>query len=123
MLFLSLAGDVLWIIALSIMAGGSRVVWSRTEADVTIPLQFAQSGAPTWRVKRWIALILVPALALLVGVLLVVFNRNSAADPQNALIFFGVRATAAGLLGLVHFRWLGSVIQTLEREGALKPLQ
>ena len=123
MSILTLAGDVLWILSLSIMAGGSRAVWTRTEPGVTIPLQFARNGEPTWRVKRWIALVLVPGLALAVGVVLVVFNRNAAADPQGALIFFGVRAAAAGMLGLVHFRWLGSVIQTLAREGALKPQQ
>jgi hypothetical protein len=119
---LSLAGDALWIIALSIMAGGSRSAWGRIAPETKIPLQFAQNGAPTWRFRRNIALIAFPAIAFVVGVLLVLFNRNVAANPNTALIFFGVRATVAALFAIMHLRWLTAALELLDREGLLKPL-
>ena len=118
----SLIGDVLWIITLSIMAGGAKSAWGRMDADTQVPMQFSLDGKPTWRAKRNIALIAPPAVAFVIGVVLVFANRNAAADATQAIIFFGVRATVAAILGLAHLRWLTAALQVLEAEGRIKPL-
>lgn len=118
---LTITGDVLWIAALSIMAGASREAWRRTDPDTRMPMQFRADGAPLWRAKRAAALTAIPGAAFVVSLLLVVFNRNMAAAGDGALIQFGVRATAAAVFALYHLRWLKAAMAVLEQEGALKP--
>ena len=120
MLF-SLLGDALWIIALSIMASTTLAAWKRIDPETTVPLQFALNGKPTVRLRRNLALPLIPTAAFVLGVVLVMANRNAAADPQQAVILFGVRATAAALIAVGHLRWLKAALDQLESEGALKP--
>jgi hypothetical protein len=118
---LTFAGDALWIIALSIMAGASREAWKRTDAETRMPMQFRADGAPLWRAKRNSALLTLPVTAFVVSIVLVVFNRNRAATGDAAIILFGVRALAAALFALAHLRWLKASMAVLEQEGALKP--
>jgi hypothetical protein len=119
---LTLAGDVAWILALSIMASTSRAAWGRIDPKTTVPMSFTQDGRPGLRLKRNIALLALPSAAFVVGILLVVFNRNTASNPDQALILFGVRATAAALVALAHLRWLKAALAALEAEGALKDI-
>ena len=84
-------------------------------------MQFALNGKPTWRAKRNFALCLFPTVAFLVGLLLVVFNRNLGASPDQAMILFGVRAAVAPLLAVVHLRWLKEALAVLADEGQLRP--
>lgn len=121
MQFLTYAGDALWIISLSIMAGASREAWKRTDPDTRMPMQFRADGAPLWRAKRNSALLTLPVTAFAVSVILVVFNRNQAATGDEAVILFGVRAIAAALFALAHLRWLKASMDILAKEGALKP--
>jgi len=44
--FLSIAADALWIIALSIMAGGARAAWRRMDAQTLVPIR------GNWRLPR-----------------------------------------------------------------------
>ncbi|HEX5378082.1 MAG TPA: hypothetical protein VFW47_05885, partial [Phenylobacterium sp.] len=92
---LTIAGDVAWILALSIMASTARAAWGRMGPDTRVPMSFTQDGRPGLRLKRNIALLALPAAAFVLGIVLVAFNRNAAASPDQALILFGVRATAA----------------------------
>ncbi|HEY3694639.1 hypothetical protein [Phenylobacterium sp.] len=118
---LRLAGDALWIISLSIMTSASRAAWKRIEPGTMVPLQFANDGRPTRRTKRGLALSLIPGAAFVVGILLVASNRRTAGWGDEALVLFGVRATAAALFAVAHLRWLSAALAALDREGALKP--
>jgi len=113
MSFLSIAADVLWIIALSIMAGGARAAWRRMEPQTRVPMQ------GNWRLPRNAALILPVLLAFLFGLALLWGHRN-AADLSYNVIFFGLRATLAAVIAMLHLQWLKGALTTLEAEGALK---
>jgi uncharacterized membrane protein HdeD (DUF308 family) len=117
---LSFLGDALWIIALSIMAGASRDAWKRTTPQTRMPMQFRSDGTPLWRATRASALLSPPIAAFLISLVLLAYARNPAASADTALILFGVRATAAGLLPLAHLRWLRTSMKALASEGALK---
>ena len=117
---LSLFGDALWIIALSIMASSTRMAWGRMEPEVRVPMQFALNGNPTFRLKRNLALLIIPVAAFVLGLALVAFNRNAASNMEQAVVLFGVRATAAALITVAHLRWLKAALDLLESEGALK---
>ena len=110
---LSIAADTLWIIALSIMAGAARVAWRRMDASVMVPM------VGTWRLPRNTALIAPVALAFVVGVALLWGHRN-AADLSANVIFFGLRATLAAIVAMVHLQWLKGALSTLDGEGAPK---
>jgi hypothetical protein len=118
---LRLAGDALWIVSLSIMASASRAAWARIAPETMVPLQFAADGRATRRTKRGLALSLIPAVAFIVGILLVVTNRRTTGWSDEALILFGVRATVAALFAVGHLRWLSAALAALDKEGALKP--
>ena len=123
MTIFSLAGDVLWIIALSIMASSSRAAWMRIDPTTAVPINFTQDGKPGLRVSRALALSAIPVLAFVVGVVLVVFNRNASGDANQALILFGIRSLAAALFAIAHLRWLKAALEALEAEGSLKAPQ
>lgn len=117
---LAMAGDVLWILALSIMASTTRAAWMRMTPQTLVPMSFGQDGKPRLRLKRNLALLILPVGGFVLGLVLVAFNRNVGADPSQAIILFGVRATAAALLALAHLRWLKAALDALDAEGALK---
>jgi hypothetical protein len=119
---LTIAGDVAWILALSIMASTTRAAWGRIDPKTTVPMSFTQDGRPGIRVSRALGLLAFPVAAFVLGIVLVAFNRNAAANPDQALILFGVRATAAALVALAHLRWLKAALAALEAEGALKDI-
>ena len=114
-------GDALWIAALTIMAVASREAWRRMDPDTRVPMKFRADGAPLWRARRNTALLTLPATAFAFSLILMVASRNVGAMDQQALILFGVRATAAALFPLAHLRWLKAAMAVLEEEGALKP--
>ena len=123
MQYLSLAGDVLWIVALSIMASSSRAAWVRMNSDTLVPMSFKADGSPGVRVGRAFALSAIPVVAFIVGVLLVVFNRNAAAPGDQAIMLFLVRSLFAALFAIAHLRWLKAAMEALDAEGRLKPPQ
>ena len=112
MSFLSIAADVLWILALSIMAGGARAAWRRMGPDVLVPM------AGAWRLRRNAALVLPVLLAFAVGLALLWGHRN-ATDLSYDVIFFGLRATVAAVAAMLHLQWLKAALATLEAEGQL----
>ena len=120
---LAIFGEVLWILALSIMASSSRAAWARMDADVRVPMQFGLNGKPTWRARRNIALAAIPVIAFVIGIMLLLVNRNVVATSDQILIFFGVRATLAAVIAVVHLRWLKAALDVLDAEGVLRPLQ
>ena len=110
--FLSIAADALWIIALSIMAGGARAAWRRTDAQTLVPMR------GNWRLPRNAALILPVLLAVLLGVALL-WAQSRAADPAYNVILFGLRATLAAVAAMLHLQWLRGALAKLEAEGQL----
>ena|SRR5947209_701506 len=120
MVFLIYAGDALWILALSIMAGASRQAWGRMDADTLVPMQFHRDGTPGWRAKRFVALCTLPGLALALSLVLMAAGRSPRLTSDAALLLFGARATFAALFPLVHLRWLKAAMTRLDAEGALK---
>jgi hypothetical protein len=121
MTFLLYAGDALWIIALSIMAGASRQAWDRMDADTRVPMSFHPDGTPGYRARRVVALGALPAAAFATGLFLFVRDRPVGMTGDLVLILFGVRATFAALFLLAHLRWLKAAMAQLQAEGALKP--
>jgi len=117
----SVIGDVLWILALSVMASATRAAWTRISPDTTLPMTFRQDGGPGVRLKRNLALLIMPVAGFVLGLALVVGNRSPHAAPDQVLILFGIRALVAPLLAVAHLRWLKAALGVLEAEGALKP--
>jgi hypothetical protein len=115
---LSIAADVLWIIALSIMASTSRAAWLRMTPETKVPMQFARDGRASWRLARNLALPLPVLLAFAFGLVLL-WGHRSVTDISYDVIFFGLRATLAAVLALMHLQWLKAALTTLEAEGAL----
>jgi hypothetical protein len=120
MVFLIYAGDALWILALSIMAGASRQAWGRMDADTLVPMQIRADGTPGWRARRLVALCTLPGLALALSLVMMAGARSPVLTGDAALILFGVRVTFAAVFPLVHLRWLRTAMARLEAEGALK---
>jgi hypothetical protein len=107
-------GDALWVLALAIMFGASRQAQARIPAAVRPPLMGA-------RLPRGLALWALPGAAFALSLWFALSARTWAEAADPALILFGVRAVSASLLALLHLRWLGASLRTLEREGQLKP--
>ncbi len=117
--WLSLAADALWIMALAIMATTTRTAWGRMRPETRVPMQFGRDDKPSsWRLRRDAALTLPVALAVLFGLALL-WGHRSVTDLSYDVIFFGLRATLAAVLTLMHMQWLKSVLAVLGAEGEL----
>jgi hypothetical protein len=90
-------GDGLWIIALSIMFSASRAAWSQTRSGEKLRLPIGEIG-------RGLGVWALPGAAFAFSIWLALQAREQEGDA--AVIVFGVRATGASLLALLHLRWL-----------------
>jgi hypothetical protein len=90
-------GDGLWIIALSIMFSASRAAWSQTRPGEKLRLPIGEIG-------RGLGVWALPGAAFAFSIWLALQAREQEGDA--AVIVFGVRATGASLLALLHLRWL-----------------
>ncbi len=75
-------------------------------------------GAP---LPRMLAVWALPGAAFLLSLWFALMARTWSDDGDVAFIVFGVRAICASLLALLHLRWLGASLKSLERDGQLKP--
>ena len=110
---LSIAADALWILALSIMASSARAAWNRMDAETRVPM------IGGWRAPRNLALPL-PVLAAFAVGLALLWGHRHAPDLAYNVIFFGLRATLAAVIAMIHLQWLKGALTALEAEGALK---
>jgi len=95
-------GDILWVIALTIMFGASRQAAGRTEGRAR--LRFLGGEAP-----RALVLWLLPAASFVASLWLALQARTA---PQSmTLLVFGARAVTASTLALLHLRWLGGALR------------
>ena len=91
------AGDAMWVIALTVMFAASRAAWRRTEGQVRV--RYMGGRGP-----RAFALWALPLASFAVSLWPAIQARGAAAE--MAFIIFGVRATTAPLLALLHLRGL-----------------
>ena len=96
-MILTYLGDALWVIALTIMFSASRAAWSRTRPGEKLRLPIGEIG-------RGLGIWALPGAAFAFSLWLALQARDQAGDA--AVILFGVRATGASLLALLHLRWL-----------------
>ena len=73
-----------------------------------------------WRAPRPIGLTLVVIIATIAGIPRM-YLAKVAPDFEQAVIWFGVRATLAPLIAVAHLGHLRRAIQTLGAEGRLTP--
>jgi hypothetical protein len=113
MTLLSIAADILWILALSIMGSVTRSAWMRIATETRVPLQ------GDFRLKRNVALTIPLVLAFAFGAVLL-WGHRSQTQITYDVIFFGLRATLAAVIAMMHLQWMKGALATLEAEGALK---
>jgi hypothetical protein len=102
MVFLTYAGDALWVVALAIMFSASRQAWRQTQDRASVRFLGGQ-------MRREVALWLLPAASFAASLWLALQARTATAD--MVLIVFGARATSASLLALLHLRWLADALK------------
>ena len=117
---LDIAGTILWVIALGVMAGASRTGFRQVPKGVPVPMLWDNKRVVVWRAPRTIGLTLVPAIAFFAGLPLM-YLAKTAPDLDQAVIWLGVRATLAPLIAVAHLGHLRRAIQTLGAEGRLTP--
>jgi len=118
---LRIAGDALWILALSLMATASRAAWRRIAPGASTPVLTSRSGRVLWRAPRDLALCITPGIAFVVGIALLLAAGRASGWSDAAIIAFGLRATLAPLFAVAHLTWLDRAMAVMAREGALKP--
>ena len=117
---LSILGDAIWIVAMSMIASATRATWVRLAPAVRLPMCWGKDGRPTWRVAKPPALAIVVGLPLAFGLVLSGLARTPLA-PEQQMILLLVRVATAPLFILAHMLWTRAALRTLETEGALKP--
>ena len=115
---LGVIGDVLWLLALSIMAGASRVAWGKVK-DLLVPVFWSPSGKTLWRAPRAVALASVPTFAFLFSLWLLAESRRPL-DLNVAIILLCVRATLAAIFAVVHLAQVRRALNQLAEEGRIK---
>jgi hypothetical protein len=115
---LAVLGDILWLLALSIMGGASRLAWGKVR-DLLVPMVWSPSGKTLWRAPRAVALASVPAFAFLLSLWLLVESRRPA-DLNVGIILLCVRATLAAIFAVVHLTQVRRALNQLAAEGQIK---
>ena len=117
---LAFVGDAPWIFALSVMAGASRLAWSKIPPGTPMPTGWTLQGRPAGRWPRATVLFFGPAFGFLIGLPLFVMARTEAGGPTAALVILGVRVLLAALIPFAYLSYLRWAMAVLEREGALR---
>jgi hypothetical protein len=116
---LGIAGDLLFIVALGIMAGASRQAWRRIDPSTSVPL-ITRDGLAVVGAPRAIALTILPALAFLAGMALLVAGARAREALATAVILFGLKATISAGFALLHLRLVSKVLRALGARGLLR---
>jgi hypothetical protein len=116
---LSIAGDILFVLALAIMAGASRQAWRRIDASTAVPL-ITRNGVASLSAPKAIALTFIPALAFLVGAGLLAVSAKVRGNLDFSIIAFGLKASLSATFALLHLRLVGKVLQALGARGLLR---
>ena len=119
MSILGVIGDILWILALSIMAGASRMAWGKIDKAVAVPMVWTMGGATLWRAPRAVALLLLPTAAFLLSLWLMIGSRQNPTGAM-AVILLGLRATLAAILAMLHLAQVRRGLNQLVEEGQIR---
>ena len=111
-------GDVLWLLALSIMGGASRMAWGKVK-DVLVPILWSPSGKTVMRAPRAVALASLPTFACLLSLWLLVESRRPL-DLNVGIILLCVRAILAAIFAVVHLSQVRRALNQLAAEGQIK---
>jgi hypothetical protein len=114
----AIIGDVLWLLALSIMGGASRMAWGKV-GDVLVPVIWAPSGQTLWRAPRAVALASLPTFAFLLSLWLLVESKQ-VLEPTVAIMLLCVRAILAAIFAVVHLTQVRRALNQLVGEGQIK---
>ena len=117
---LHIAGNLLWVIALAIMAGASRTGFRTIPQGVGVPMLWDGKHVVALRLPRTPALTLLPAFAFFLG-LVFLYLSYGAATIETQVIWFGIKAALAPLIALLHLTHVKRAIQTLGAEKRLIP--
>jgi hypothetical protein len=120
MTVLGVIGDVLWIFALSLMAGASRMAWRKIPKGVAVPVLWSGSNTTLARAPRLWALATLPIVAFVLSLFLLAGAHAAAAWSVEAVLMFGVRATLAAIFALVHLSQVRRALNQLAEEGQIK---
>jgi amino acid transporter len=115
---LGVIGDVLWLLALSIMAGASRMAWGKV-SDVLVPVLWGAAGKTLWRAPRAVALASLPTFAFLLSLWLLLESRQPQ-DTDWAIILLCVRAILAAIFAVIHLTQVRRALNQLAEEGQIK---
>jgi amino acid transporter len=115
---LAVLGDILWLLALSIMGGASRMAWGKVR-DVLVPVLWSPSGKTLWRAPRAVALASLPTIAFLLSLWLLVESRRPI-DLNLAIILLCVRAILAAIFAVVHLTQVRRALNQLITEGQIR---
>jgi hypothetical protein len=115
---LAVLGDILWLLALSIMGGASRMTWGKVK-DVLVPMLWSPSGKTLWRAPRAVALASVPTFAFLLSLWLL-FESRRPQDLNLAIVLLCVRAILAAIFAVVHLTQVRRALNQLAEEGQIK---
>jgi amino acid transporter len=115
---LGVIGDVLWLLALSIMAGASRMAWGKVK-NLLVPMVWSPSGKTLWRAPRAVALASTPTLAFLLSLWLLVESRRPL-ELDVGIILLCVRAILAAIFAVVHLAQVRRALNQLAEEGQIK---
>lgn len=115
---LGVIGDVLWLLALSIMGGASRMAWGKVK-DVLVPVLWSPSGTTLWRAPRAVALASLPTAAFLLSLWLLVESRRPL-ELNVGIILLCVRAILAAIFAVAHLTQVRRALNQLAAEGQIK---
>jgi len=115
---LAILGDILWLLALSIMCGASRMSWGKVR-DVLVPVLWSPSGKTLWRAPRAVALATLPTFAFLLSLWLLVESRRPV-DLNLGVILLCVRAILAAIFAMVHLTQVRRALNQLAAEGQIQ---
>jgi amino acid transporter len=116
--FLAVLGDVLWLLALSIMGGASRMAWGKVK-DVLVPVLWSPAGKTVWRAPRAVALASLPTFACLFSLWLLAESRRPL-ELNVGIILLCVRAILAAIFAVVHLSQVRRALNQLAAEGQIK---
>ncbi|MGZ8364122.1 MAG: hypothetical protein ACXW3D_09340 [Caulobacteraceae bacterium] len=117
---MSLAADVMWIVAMATMAGASRSAFRTVPKGVAVPMLWNDKRIVIWRAPRTLGLTLLLGVAFVGGMALLYLARTSP-TLEAQMIWFGVRAVLAPLAALAQMTHLRRALRTLGAEGRLVP--
>ncbi|HEX8234113.1 MAG TPA: hypothetical protein VF559_12310 [Caulobacteraceae bacterium] len=117
---LQIGGDLLWVIALTVMASASRTGFRTIPQGVGVPMLWDGKHVVALRLPRTPALTLLPAAAFVLG-LVFLYMSHGAGTVEFQVIWFGIKATLAPLIALLHLSHVKRAIQTLGAEKRLIP--